>query len=64
MKSEAIVMTIDFEKNHFNAILLNKQLKLISNNGNIITLQGDSKKSLPEQTSRIVNQLSEFFKLG
>lgn len=62
MKSEAIVMTIDFGKNHFNAILLDKQLKLISSKGSIITIPRDNTKTLAEQTGQTLNQLIDFFK--
>ena len=31
-------MTIDFGNNHFNAIYLNDQLKLIASDGRIITI--------------------------
>jgi hypothetical protein len=62
MKSEAIVMTLDFGKDHFNAILLGNQLKLVSSNGGIITLPGDTQKTLPEQAGQALNQLIDFFK--
>ena len=62
MKSEAIVMTLDLGTNHFNAILLDNQLKLISSNGSMITLPGDIRKTLPQQSRRILNQLIDFFK--
>ena len=62
MKSEAIVMTVDFGRNHFNAILLDEQLKMISSNGNIISLPGDNHKGQTEQTKPVVDQLIEFFK--
>ena len=62
MKSEAMVMTLDFGKNHFNAIFLNKQLKLISSNGTIITIPGDNQKTLQEQTGQALDKLIEFFK--
>lgn len=62
MKSEAIVMTVDFVNNYFNAIHLGKQLKLISKTGNIITIPDDNQKMQPEGTGRSYIQLIEFFK--
>jgi hypothetical protein len=40
MKSEAIVMTVGFVKNYFNAIHLGKQLKLVASAGNIVHHSG------------------------
>jgi len=62
MKSEAIVMTLGFGRNHFNAIALDNQLKLISNGGNIISIPAGRPNMLPEQTGDTMNQLIEFFK--
>jgi hypothetical protein len=62
MKEEALVMTIDFGKNHFNAIYLNNQLKLISSNGSMITVAGPEQFEAPEETRNISTHLAEFFK--
>jgi hypothetical protein len=62
MKGEALVMTIDFGKNHFNAIYLNNQLKLISSNGSMITVAGPEHFEAPEETTNMSTHLSEFFK--
>ena len=61
MKSEAIVITMDFGTNYFNAILLNKKLKLISCNGTVITLTAlnSLKQDLPDHT---LQKLIEFFR--
>ena len=39
MNNEAVVMTIDFGRDHFNAIVLNGQLKLILTDGTIINIR-------------------------
>ena len=57
MKSEAIVMTLYFGRNHFNAIVLNKQLKLISGRGNFISIPDDNPKMLREEKGETLNQL-------
>ena len=62
MKNEAIVMTVDFGINYFNALLLDKQLKLISSNGNILTLRDDEPWTVREQTEEAFKKLVDFFK--
>ncbi len=49
MKEEALVMTIDFGKNHFNAIYLNNQLRLISSDGCMITINDPQVKGHKER---------------
>jgi hypothetical protein len=61
MKEEALVMTIDFVKNHFNAIYLNNQLRLISSDGCMITINGPNVKAHEERTG-ISTDLLDFFK--
>ena len=48
MKKEALVMTIDFGKNHFNAIHLNDQLKLIASDGRMITVNDTDSRTHQE----------------
>ena len=62
MKEEALVMTIDFGENHFNAIYLNNQLKLISSNGSMITVAGPEQFEAPEERTSMSIHLAEFFK--
>jgi len=62
MKREALVMTIDFGKNHFNAIHLNHQLKLTSGNGLMITINDPGHVKAHEQTEKILQGLIDFFK--
>ena len=62
MKSEVLVMTIDFGENHFNAILLDNQLKLISPAGTMITVRDDNQGRIREQSDQAINKLSDFFK--
>jgi hypothetical protein len=62
MKEEALVMTIDFGKNHFNAIHLNNQLKLISCNECMITINDHGRLKAHEQTEKILTRLIDFFK--
>ena len=62
MKKEALVMSIDFGKNHFNAIHLNNQLKLISSNGYMITINDPGHLKGHEQTEKILTRLIDFFK--
>jgi hypothetical protein len=62
MKKEALVMTIDFGKNHFNAIHLNNQLKLISSNGCMITINDPGRLKRHEQTEKMLTRLIDFFK--
>lgn len=62
MKEEALVMTIDFRKNHFNAIHLNNQLKLISPNGCIITVHDAQQFRSHEETKDMSTSLLEFLK--
>ena len=61
MKEQALVMTIDFGKNLFNAIYLNNQLKLISSNGHIITINDPHIKP-HEERGDISRNLFDFFK--
>ena len=61
MKEEALVMTIDFGKNHFNAIYLNNQLKLISPEGCMITINDPHVKTHGKRTEISTNLLN-FFK--
>jgi len=61
MKEEALIMTIDFGKNHFNAIYLNNQLKLISPDGSIITINNPHVKAHQERKN-ISTDLLDFFK--
>ena len=63
MKSEAIVMTLDFGRNHFSAIALGNQFKLLSHGGDIISIPVGNPKMRPEQTGDTMNQLIEFFKI-
>ena len=62
MKSEVLVMTIDFGENHFNAILLDNQLKLISPAGTMITVRDDNRVTIRKQAEQPINQLIDFFK--
>ena len=62
MKNEALVMTIDFGKNHFNAIHLNNQLKLISSEGCIITINDSGRLKAQEQREKMLAGLINFFK--
>lgn len=62
MKSEAVVMTIDFGRNHFNAILLERQLKLISSKGSIISISDEGHRNVEEQTEQALKKLLGFFK--
>jgi hypothetical protein len=55
-------MTIDFGKNHFNAIHLNNQLKLISSNGCMITINDPGRLKTHEQTEKMLTRLIDFFK--
>ena len=61
MKEEALVMTIDIGKNHFNAIYLNNQLTLISSDGCIITINDPHVRGHKERTD-ISTNLLDFFK--
>jgi len=60
MKEETLVMTIDFGGNHFNAIYLNNQLKLIASNGRIVTITDTTPIKVQEQ-SDISTDLVDFF---
>jgi len=62
MKSEILVMTIDFGENHFNAILLDNQLKLISPAGTMITVRDDNRVTTRKQAEQAINILIDFFK--
>ena len=62
MKIEVLVMTIDFGENHFNAILLDNQLKLISPAGTMITVRDDNRVTIREQAEQAINKLIDFFK--
>ena len=62
MKIEVLVMTIDFGENHFNAILLDNQLKLISPAGTMITVMDDNRVTIREQSEQAINKLIYFFK--
>ena len=62
MKNEALVMTIDFGKNHFNAIHLNNQLKLISSDGCMVTINDSGRLKAHEQTQKMSARLIDFFK--
>jgi len=62
MKDEALVMTIDFRKNHFNAIYLNNQLKLISSNGRVITINDTRHFRTDEESTDLRTNLFDFFR--
>ena len=62
MKEEALIMTIDFGKNHFNAIYLNNQFRLISSDGHMITINDPGRLKRHEQTEKILTKLIGFFK--
>jgi len=61
MKEEALVMMIDFGKNHFNAIYLNEQLRLISPGGCMITINDPHTRGHKERRDMSTNLL-DFFK--
>ena len=61
MKNESLVMTIDFGKNHFNAIYLNDQLKLIASDGSMFTIN-DNHVSAHKESADLRANLFEFFK--
>lgn len=62
MKSEAIVMTFDLGSSYFSAIVLDKQLRLISSNGTIISLPNKVQKPVIEKTGQLFKSLNGFFK--
>jgi hypothetical protein len=62
MKSDVLVMTIDFGKNHFNAIILDNQLKLISPAGTMITFTEDNRVTIRKEAEQAINKLIDFFK--
>ena len=62
MKSEVLVMTIDFWENHFKAILLENQLKLISPAGTMLTVKDDNRVTIRKQAEPAINKLIDFFK--
>ena len=62
MKSDVLVMTIDFGVNHFNAILLDNQLKLISPAGTMITVRDDNRVTIMKQAEQAIDKLIDFFK--
>ena len=62
MKSDVLVMTIDFGENHFNAMLLDNQLKLISPAGTMITVWDDNRVTIGKQGEQAINKLIDFFK--
>ena len=67
MKTESLVMTIDFGKNHFNAIYLNNKLSLIASNGrmifvNNIILAGPHEESADLQTKQFDGEKREMVK--
>jgi len=61
MKKETLIMTIDFGKNHFNAIHLNDQLKLIASDGRMLTIN-DTCVGAHEGSAGLSKNLFEFFK--
>jgi len=54
-------MTIDFGNNHFNAIYLNDQLKLIASDGRMITLNDTHIRS-HQESADLRSNLFDFFK--
>jgi hypothetical protein len=61
MKEEAIVITIDFGINHFSAIYLNNQLKLVSSNGSMISIN-DPRDLKAHNESESTARLLDYFK--
>ena len=61
MKEEALIMTIDFGHDHFNAIYLNDQLKLIASSGSMITIDGTKHIIPAEKITELTTNLSNFF---
>ena len=61
MKEEALVMTIDFGINHFSAIYLNNQLKLVSSNGSMISIN-DPDDLKTHYESKSTTRLLDYFK--
>ena len=62
MKTEVLVMTIDFGKNHFNAIYLNNQLRLIAPDGVMIILIKPAHAKALEESRSLFTKLNDFFK--
>ena len=53
-------MTIDFRKNHVNAIYLNNQLKLIASNGRMITTNDSEHLQTHKKNSDLATNLFNF----
>ncbi len=64
MKGEALVMTIDFGNDHFNAIYLNNQLKLIASNGRMITINNSAPARPNEESTDISTNLWNFLNIS
>lgn len=63
MKAEAMVMTIDFGNNHFNAIYLNNELKLIASNGSMIAIADTTHNICRDESKGISSNFLNFLSI-
>jgi len=62
MKEEAMIMTIHFGNNHFNAIYLKNQLRLITSSGRMINVEDMTSVRTCEEGKDLSRNLINFFK--